>query len=77
MSTTNQEITPELSVKRLVGTFPGNLGIEMTEVPDEQVRGRMRIDKRRLHPLGYVHGGAWVAFADTVAALEQTSCALR
>ena len=49
----------------------------MTEVTDEQVRGRMRIDKRRLHPLGYVHGGAWVAFADTVAALEQTSCALR
>ena len=23
---------------------------------------------RHLHPAGYVHGGAWVAFADTVAA---------
>ena len=56
MSTTNQEITPELSVKRLVGTFPGNLGIEMTEVTDEQVRGRMRIDKRHLHSMGYVNG---------------------
>ena len=77
MSTTNQEITPELSVKRLEGTFPGNLGIELTEITDEQVRGRMRVDERHLHPMGYVHGGAWVAFADTVAALEQTSCALR
>ena len=28
----------------------------------------MRVDKRHLHPMGYVHGGAWVAFADTVAA---------
>ena len=68
MSTTNQAITPELSVKRLAGTFPGDLGIELTEITDEQVRGRMSIDKRHLHPMGYVHGGAWVAFADTVAA---------
>ncbi len=26
------------------------------------------MDRRHLHPMGYVHGGAWVAFADTVAA---------
>jgi 1,4-dihydroxy-2-naphthoyl-CoA hydrolase len=32
------------------------------------VLGRMPVDKRQLHPMGYVHGGAWVAFADTVAA---------
>jgi 1,4-dihydroxy-2-naphthoyl-CoA hydrolase len=64
----NPEITPELSVERLEGTFPGDLGIELTEITDEQVRGRMRVDRRHLHPMGYVHGGAWVALADTVAA---------
>jgi uncharacterized protein (TIGR00369 family) len=68
MGETNPEITPELSVRRLRGTFPGDLGIELTEIADEQVRGRMRVDKRHLHPMGYVHGGVWVAFADTVAA---------
>ena len=26
------------------------------------------MDSRHLHPGGYVHGGVWVAFADTVAA---------
>ncbi|HVP02874.1 MAG TPA: PaaI family thioesterase, partial [Solirubrobacteraceae bacterium] len=26
------------------------------------------VDRRHLHPGGYVHGGAWTAFADTVAA---------
>ncbi|HYM55157.1 MAG TPA: PaaI family thioesterase [Solirubrobacteraceae bacterium] len=68
MSQTNKEITPELSARRLAGTFPGDLGIELTEITDELVRGRMLVDRRHLHPMGYVHGGAWVAFADTVAA---------
>jgi 1,4-dihydroxy-2-naphthoyl-CoA hydrolase len=68
MGQTNQAITPELSAQRLTGTFPGDLGIELTEITDEHVRGRMRVDRRHLHPMGYVHGGAWVAFADTVAA---------
>jgi 1,4-dihydroxy-2-naphthoyl-CoA hydrolase len=68
MSQTNPAITPELSRERLSGTFPGDLGIELTEITDEHVHGRMPVDHRHLHPMGYVHGGAWVAFADTVAA---------
>jgi 1,4-dihydroxy-2-naphthoyl-CoA hydrolase len=65
---TNEAITPELSRQILPGSFPGDLGIELTEITDAHVRGRVLIDKRHLHPMGYVHGGAWVAFADTVAA---------
>lgn len=65
---TNKAITPQLSVERLAGTFPGDLGIELTEITDEHVRGRLLVDERHLHPMGEVHGGAWVAFADTVAA---------
>jgi uncharacterized protein (TIGR00369 family) len=68
MSSTNQAVTVELSRERLAGTFPGNLGIELTELSDERVSGRMLVDARHLHPQGYVHGGAWVAFADTIAA---------
>jgi len=68
MAATNKAITTELSAERLAGTFPGDLGIELVEITDERVRGRMRVDRRHLHPMGYVHGGAWVAFADTVAA---------
>ena len=29
---------------------------------------RLAVDRRHLHPGGYVHGGVWTAFADTVAA---------
>jgi 1,4-dihydroxy-2-naphthoyl-CoA hydrolase len=64
----NPEITPELSARALEGSFPGNLGIELVEIDDERVRGRLEVDERHLHPGGYVHGGVWVAFADTVAA---------
>jgi len=68
MAATNKAITEQLSAERLAGTFPGDLGVEVVEITDERVRGRMRVDRRHLHPMGYVHGGAWVAFADTVAA---------
>jgi 1,4-dihydroxy-2-naphthoyl-CoA hydrolase len=68
MPGTNPDITPARSVERLSGTFPGDLGIELTEITDVHVRGRMLVDRRHLHPMGYVHGGAWVALADTIAA---------
>jgi uncharacterized protein (TIGR00369 family) len=52
----------------LEGSFPGDLGIEPTEVSGRLVKGRLLVDRRHLHPGGYVHGGVWVAFADSVAA---------
>ena len=64
----NPEVTPELSRERLAGFFPGDLGIELTEITNEHVRGRLAVDRRHLHPGMFVHGGVWTAFADTVAA---------
>lgn len=65
---TNPQVTPEISREALKGSFPGYLGIELLEIEEGLVRGRMAVDHRHLHPGGYVHGGAWVAFADTIAA---------
>ena len=62
------EITPELVSQVLEGTFPGDLGIQVVAIGDDEVHGRLEVDRRHLHPGGYVHGGVWVAFADTVAA---------
>ena len=61
-------ITPELARRTLPGSFPGDLGIELVSIADDEVHGRLEVDRRHLHPGGYVHGGVWVAFADTVAA---------
>lgn len=65
---TNEAITPEMIREHIVGSFPGDLGIEPLEITDEQVVGRIIVDKRHLHPGGYVHGGVWTALADSVAA---------
>jgi uncharacterized protein (TIGR00369 family) len=52
----------------IAGFFPGDLGIELVSLEDDEARGRLVADSRHLHPGRYVHGGVWVAFADTVAA---------
>ena len=61
-------IDPSAIAAVLEGTFPGHLGIEIVELSPERAVGRMAVDERHLHPGKYVHGGVWVAFADTVAA---------
>jgi 1,4-dihydroxy-2-naphthoyl-CoA hydrolase len=44
-----------------------NLGIEMTELTPTSLKGRMPVDKRTTQPAGVLHGGASVAFAETLA----------
>jgi 1,4-dihydroxy-2-naphthoyl-CoA hydrolase len=64
----NSAVTIEAMRERLRGTFPGGLGIEPVEISRHRTRGRLLVDELHLHPGGYVHGGVWVALADTVAA---------
>ncbi len=60
--------TPENVRAFIGGSFPGDLGIEPLEIEDSFASGRIVVDKRHLHPGGYVHGGVWTALGDTVAA---------
>jgi len=61
-------LTPENVRAFLPGSFPGDLGIEPVEIEDERSVGRIVVDRRHLHPGGYVHGGVWTALGDTAAA---------
>jgi uncharacterized protein (TIGR00369 family) len=65
---TNPEVTPASIREQIEGSLPDDLGIEPLEVNEERAVGRLVVDRRHLHPGGYVHGGAWVALADSVAA---------
>jgi hypothetical protein len=40
---TNPDVTPELSVVGLKGSFPGDLGIELVEIDDDSVTGRLLV----------------------------------
>ena len=70
MARGNPEITPESLRARVAGSFPADLGVEPLEITDERSTGRIVVDARHLHPGGQVHGGAWVALADSVAAWQ-------
>jgi len=61
-------VKPADIAKRFAGTFPGELGIEILESGRDGARGRLVIERRHLHPGGFVHAGVWVSLADTVAA---------
>jgi 1,4-dihydroxy-2-naphthoyl-CoA hydrolase len=70
LSPANPEITPQSISERIARSFPADMGVEPLELTDELCRGRMVVDGRHLHPGGLVHGGAWVALADSVAAWQ-------
>ncbi|MDX9847296.1 MAG: hotdog fold thioesterase [Tenuifilaceae bacterium] len=48
-------------------TLIEHLGIEFTEISEIGLRARMPVDKRTLQPMGILHGGASLAFAETIA----------
>jgi uncharacterized protein (TIGR00369 family) len=48
-------------------TYPGFLGIEVLEAGDGRARGHLEVRAHHLAPNGYLHAGAVVSLADTVA----------
>ena len=46
-----------------------HIGIELTEAGPDWLKGRMPVDSRTRQPFGRLHGGASVAFAETLASI--------
>jgi 1,4-dihydroxy-2-naphthoyl-CoA hydrolase len=51
------------------GTMSENLGIVITELGDDWLRGTMPVSERSIQPMRIQHGGANVAFAETLASV--------
>ncbi len=51
------------------GTLMEQLGIEYLEVKEGFVKAKMPVDKRTKQPFDYLHGGASIALAETIASL--------
>jgi uncharacterized protein (TIGR00369 family) len=47
--------------------FPGFVGLVITEVGEGLLKGELELRKALLAPNGYLHAGAVIAFADTLA----------
>jgi 1,4-dihydroxy-2-naphthoyl-CoA hydrolase len=51
------------------GTLDDALGFELLEAGPDRVRGRFSADTRVQQPFGLVHGGAYMAFAESLASV--------
>ena len=49
-----------------------HLGIVFTDMGENFLCGKMPVDYRTTQPLGYLHGGASTAFAETLASIAGT-----
>src|SRR5690606_5902431 len=52
----------------------GHLGIEITELGEDRLRGTMSVDARTRQPFGLLHGGASVALAESLGSLAAWLC---
>ena len=50
-------------------TMVSALGIEITDLGDEYISGKMPVDERTKQPFGLLHGGASAAFAETLGSI--------
>ena len=56
------------------GCMVEHLGIRVTEVGDDWLRGAMQVDARTKQTFGLLHGGASVALAETLGSLAGNLC---
>jgi len=50
-------------------TVVSNLGIEITEIGDDYLKGTMPVDQRTCQPLGILHGGSSVLLAESLGSI--------
>ena len=55
-------------------TMCEHVGIEITEVGDDYIKGTMPVDNRTQQHMGILHGGASVVLAETLGSIAATLC---
>lgn len=68
--------TPDIADmnRQMENTACSNLGIVVTEFGDDWLKGTMPADSRTFQPVGLVHGGANVLFAETLGSMAANLC---
>ncbi len=69
MSTHENYSTLEQVKQWCKNTMMEYLGIEITEVGDDYICGKMPVDHRTHQPMGLLHGGASVVLAESLASM--------
>lgn len=72
MSIWKRPFSPETAVFK--ENMCDHIGIEITEVGDDYLRGTMPVDRRTIQPMGLLHGGASVVLAETLGSIAANLC---
>lgn len=54
-----------------------SLGIVITEIGDDYIKGTMPVDRRTVQPMGLLHGGASVLLAESLGSIAANYCVNR
>jgi len=69
MSVWKRPIDPAAFNERSKGTASDVLGIRVTEVGDDYIRGEMDVTRRTHQPMGLLHGGVSCVLAETLGSI--------
>ncbi len=64
-----RKVTAEELNKLGLNTMAERIGIEITEVGENYLKGRMPVDSRTVQTYGILHGGASAALAETLGSI--------
>lgn len=68
----HKEATVEAINAMCKNTLTEHIGIEITEVGNDYLVGKMPVDHRTHQPMGLLHGGASVVLAETLGSIAAT-----
>ncbi|WMJ75006.1 hotdog fold thioesterase [Cytophagaceae bacterium ABcell3] len=60
--------------KSVQNTLISYIGIEITNLTEQKVQGKMPVDARTHQPMGLLHGGASVSLAETLGSIGSSLC---
>ena len=68
------EVNLEEIYERCKNTMIDYIGIELVEIGDDYLKGRMPVDHRTKQRIGILHGGASVVLAETLGSIAASLC---
>lgn len=67
MSKLRPDITPAFMNQLQAGSLPDLLGVQVTEISEGRVQGRMAVTPKHYAPNGFLHAASVITLADTLA----------
>jgi len=74
MSIWKWQTPPEQMQQMAANSMSGHIGLKVTEIGPDYVRGTMPVDQRTKQPYGRLHGGANVVLAEELGSFGANMC---